>query len=91
MQATCELCGNEYAHCFEVSLNGQSHVFDSFECAIEALAPRCSHCHCRIIGHGVEREGSLYCCRHCMERSSAGARDPELMKSLGVGMDQASP
>ena len=29
---------------------GDRLVFDSFECAIHALAPRCSHCACRIIG-----------------------------------------
>jgi len=46
-------------------------VFDSFECAIEALAPRCTHCHCRVIGHGVERRGSIYCCRHCADATSA--------------------
>jgi len=23
------------------------------------------HCACRIIGHGVESEGQIYCCAHC--------------------------
>ncbi len=61
----CETCGNEYDKAFEVVMGGKSHTFDSFECAIEALAPRCSHCNCRIIGHGVEAKGSIYCCVHC--------------------------
>ena len=42
--AQCETCGNTYEKAFHVSLDGQTHVFDSFECAIEALAPRCTHC-----------------------------------------------
>ena len=31
--AQCEVCGNEYDKTFEVTLGGQRHVFDSFECA----------------------------------------------------------
>ena len=64
-QARCETCGNEYDKPFQVILGGEAHVFDSFECAIEALAPRCAHCNCRIIGHGVEDRGALFCCKSC--------------------------
>lgn len=63
--AACEVCGNEYDKCFEVHLNGETHVFDCFECAIHALAPRCTHCGCQIIGHGMEAEGAYFCCAHC--------------------------
>jgi len=41
------------------------HVFDSFECAIHALAPRCEHCGCAVIGHGHESDGRFFCCAHC--------------------------
>ena len=61
----CETCGNEYDKAFEITLAGQSHTFDSFECAIHALAPQCAHCGCRIIGHGHEANGSFFCCAHC--------------------------
>ena len=63
--AKCELCGNEYDKSFEVTMAGKSHVFDSFECAIHALAPACEHCGCKVIGHGLEADGSFYCCAHC--------------------------
>jgi hypothetical protein len=56
--AQCEVCGNEYDKSFEVILAGQRHVFDSFECAANALAPRCAHCGCRILGHGLEADGN---------------------------------
>ena len=69
--AQCETCGNIYDKAFHVSLDGQTHVFDSFECAIEALAPRCAHCHLRVIGHGIERGGSIFCCRHCADATDA--------------------
>jgi hypothetical protein len=62
---TCELCGNHYDKTFDVTMNGETHTFDSFECAIQALAPRCDQCACRIIGHGLEKDGVYYCCAHC--------------------------
>ena len=65
MTGTCEICGNQYDKAFEVRLDGAQHVFDSFECAIQALAPSCAHCRCRVIGHGVEQEGKIFCCAHC--------------------------
>jgi Rieske Fe-S protein len=65
MAAKCEVCGNVYDKAFEVIMAGESHMFDSFECAIHALAPNCQHCGCKIIGHGVEADGSFYCCAHC--------------------------
>ncbi len=67
--ATCEVCGNDYDKSFEITMRGESHIFDSFECAIHALAPKCEHCGCRVIGHGVEAHGSIYCCVHCAEHS----------------------
>ena len=63
--ARCEVCGNDYDKSFEVTMSGQAHTFDSFECAISALAPRCAHCDCRVIGHGVEADGVIYCCANC--------------------------
>ena len=69
---TCEVCGNDYEKAFTVSMAGADHTFDCFECAIHALAPQCSHCGCRVIGHGVEQGGSIYCCDACA-RHEAGA------------------
>src|SRR5512145_2053651 len=59
--ARCDVCGNDYDKSFEVIAEGESHTFDSFECAIHMLAPRCAHCDCRVIGHGVEADNSIYC------------------------------
>lgn len=61
----CDCCGNSYDKCFEISMGGDTYIFDCFECAIHNLAPVCPCCHCRIIGHGVEGEGGLFCCAHC--------------------------
>ena len=62
---TCEVCGNEYDKAMTITKDGAEHVFDSFECAIHAIAPRCDHCGCTIIGHGMEADGQFFCCANC--------------------------
>lgn len=70
---TCEVCGNDYDKAFEVTAaDGGRHVFDSFECAIHAMAPTCDHCGCRIVGHGVEADGRIFCCAHCAQLVGVG-------------------
>ncbi len=66
--AICETCGNEYDKTFQVIMDGTSHTFDSFECAL-SLAPRCAHCDCRILGHGLEEGDEIFCCAHCARES----------------------
>lgn len=64
--ARCDVCGNEYDKAFQIfQLDGSSGTYDSFECAIHAMAPACAHCGCRIIGHGAEHDGRFFCCAHC--------------------------
>jgi hypothetical protein len=69
----CEVCSNDYDKAFTVTLAGRSHTFDSFECAIQALAPACAHCGCRILGHGVEHGGMIFCCAHCAKHQGVTA------------------
>jgi hypothetical protein len=74
--ATCEQCGNDYDKSFAVTMGGRTMIFDSFECAIQALAPTCLNCGNRIIGHGVEHNGSIFCCVHCAKQEGVtGLRD----------------
>lgn len=69
----CENCGNDYDKGFKVIMAGkEEHEFDSFECAINSLAPRCLHCETRIIGHGVEDSGRMFCCVHCARSYGIG-------------------
>ena len=74
----CEVCENEYDKAFTVTVNGRAHTFDSFECAIHALAPVCVHCGCKVVGHGVEQGGQVFCCVHCARHgggADAGLKD----------------
>ena len=67
----CEVCGNEYERLFEVRMPSENgfHVFDSFECASHALAPRCQSCSVKIMGHGVEMGDRLFCSAHCARQN----------------------
>ena len=72
----CAQCGNDYDKSFEVVMGGRSLTFDSFECAIAALAPTCPHCGVRVVGHGVEHDGAIFCCVHCAKAQGVtGLRD----------------
>jgi nitrite reductase/ring-hydroxylating ferredoxin subunit len=74
--AVCEVCGNDYDKAFQVTLGGSTHTYDSFECAIHAVAPTCAHCGCKVIGHGVESGDRIFCCAHCASHEGVeGARD----------------
>jgi hypothetical protein len=64
----CENCGNSYAKVFKIIMNGASHTFDSFECAIQKLAPSCESCGTRIIGHGLEKGSQFFCCAGCARK-----------------------
>lgn len=63
--AECEVCGNSYDKAIRITMDGSEHVFDCFECAIHALAPTCDRCGVRVIGHGVEDDGTIFCSAHC--------------------------
>jgi hypothetical protein len=72
----CEVCGNDYDKAFTVTAAGHQHTFDSFECAIHALAPTCAHCGCRIVGHGLEHGNQVFCCASCAQHAGVtGLKD----------------
>lgn len=73
--AICDTCGNDYDKAFQVVMGDRRGTYDSFECAIHAMAPACAHCQCRIIGHGVESDGTMYCCAHCAKKSGVQGVD----------------
>ena len=65
----CDKCGNDYDKSFQVMAAGKTWTFDSFECAIQTVAPACEHCGVKIVGHGLEKEGRMFCCAHCAQQS----------------------
>lgn len=72
----CDVCGNDYDKAFTITMAGRTQTFDSFECAIHALAPVCPHCGCKVVGHGVENNGAIYCCANCAKHAGVkGLKD----------------
>jgi hypothetical protein len=73
--ARCDVCGNDYARTFTITMGEQTGTFDSFECAIHLMAPACGHCGCRVLGHGVETDEGLYCCDNCAREAGGQHRE----------------
>lgn len=67
----CDTCGNTNDKMFVIDKGSRWGTFDTFECAIEAMAPACAHCGCTILGHVTESESRTYCCTHCAESVDA--------------------
>lgn len=74
--ATCDTCGNDYPLAFEViTHDGRRLTFDSIECAAHKVAPRCAHCDCTVLGHGVQAGSEIFCCANCARHTGAQAQD----------------
>lgn len=71
---TCERCGNAYDKPLVIRHyeDQRELIFDSFECAIDALAPKCGRCGIRIVGHGVEQDGRTFCSASCARMAGSG-------------------
>ena len=81
--AVCVVCKNDYWLAFEIrTVSGDSYTFDSFECAMEKLAPRCEYCTVRIVGHGVEVSGKFFCCANCARRD--GGLGEQIRDAVGA-------
>ncbi len=66
----CDVCGNDYDKAIVVTQGQRSMRFDSFECAIEAMAPQCAHCGSRVIGHRVEQCDQTFCSAECARQAT---------------------
>ena len=80
----CNTCGNNYDKSFQVIMDGVRYDFDSFECAIQRLAPACWHCGCRIIGHGVEANQQMFCCANCARAANVNGLSDRAAEPLPV-------
>lgn len=64
-EATCVGCGLNIEKDYILFINGKEFTFDSFECAINFVAPRCAQCNCIIMGQGIEHADQYFCNSFC--------------------------
>jgi predicted Zn-ribbon and HTH transcriptional regulator len=69
-EARCVNCGFNIEKDYILFINGTEYTFDSFECAVNFVAPRCSHCNSIIMGHGIKHAGEIFCCQTCSKEES---------------------
>lgn len=66
VQERCMNCGFNIEKDYILFINGTEFTFDSFECAINFVAPRCSNCSTIVIGKGVRNGEDIYCSDSCL-------------------------
>ena len=69
----CTICDDQYGRSCRIPADDELHFMDSFECAFYTVAPRCRCCDRRIVDHGIETWGNIFCCTPCVHEWYAGA------------------
>lgn len=64
-EARCMNCGVNIEKDYILFINGAEYTFDSFECAVNFVAPRCTNCNTIIMGHGIKSADNIYCSSSC--------------------------
>ena len=64
-EARCVNCGSNIEKDYILFVNGAEFVFDSFECAVNFVAPRCSACNSIIMGKVIHRADEIFCSANC--------------------------
>jgi hypothetical protein len=62
----CELCGEVSERPFQITQEERVRVFDSFECAVAALAVLCHGCGALVMGKGLVLGSRPFCSRDCL-------------------------
>jgi hypothetical protein len=74
MLSRCDSCGNEQNRTFEIRMARKLYTFDTLKCAIQVLAPTCTHCGDRILGHPVRLGLDQYCSAECAQAVAQSAQ-----------------
>jgi hypothetical protein len=77
--AKCEVCDCGCVEPIAICVNDVTHTYDSLECAIVGLAPRCANCGELVVSRGVSRRSQIFCADGCAE--AALAADPRVQLS----------
>lgn len=69
-ESRCVNCGVDIEKDYILFINGTEFTFDSFECALNFVAPRCTNCNSIVMGKGIRRDGDVYCSKSCSQQIS---------------------
>ena len=69
-ETRCVNCGSNIEKDYILFINGAEFVFDSFECAVKFVAPRCAHCNSIIMGKGFSKSDELFCSVSCSNETN---------------------
>jgi len=86
------VCGvrNDYARPSTITdVDGGQPTFDSFQSAIHRLAPECTDCGCKIIGHAEKADGPVVCCFHCLRQRQRPLHLPAVCRGCGCRQEQS--
>lgn len=75
-EARCVNCGFNIEKDYILFINGTEFTFDSFECAVNFVAPRCANCNSIIMGRGIQQSGDMFCCSTCSKEGIHSAVVP---------------
>ena len=69
-EARCVNCGLNIEKDYILFINGTEFTFDSFECAVNFVAPRCARCNAIIMGRGTHHTDEIFCSPLCSEEKN---------------------
>ncbi|MFA6237893.1 MAG: hypothetical protein WC635_11235 [Bacteriovorax sp.] len=66
VQERCMNCGVNIEKDYILFINGTEFTFDSFECAINFVAPRCANCNTIVMSRGLRSGEEVFCSDSCL-------------------------
>lgn len=69
-EARCLNCGSNIEKDYILFINGTEFTFDSFECAVNFVAPRCAHCNSVVMGQGITLSDQTFCSPQCSKEAN---------------------
>ena len=69
-ETRCATCGDNIEKDYILFINGTEFTFDSYECAKNFVASRCTNCNSIITGRGIHVGEEIYCSPACSHMGS---------------------
>ena len=64
----CDVCNSELKTAIKVHYKNKYYHFDTIQCLITKLSPRCITCNCIIFGKQILSDNFIFCSNECFEK-----------------------